>query len=384
MRTIFKDGWVYRAADRSFQKQDLICENGRILPAGCAGLSPEDIVIRASGLYVMPGLVDVHTHGCAGYDFVYADAGGLARMQTFYLSHGVTSVMPTLASGTPEEWGRAVTEIGKAGEGSIWRGIHFEGRYLNPAKRGAHASDRLSALNAGEATGFLQQVRGAKHMTAALELDDPEHTFLTAVLNSGATVSLGHTMADYATAEKLFDCGVTAVTHLFNAMPSLHHRSGGVVAAALTRKDVFCELIVDGLHIAPEVVRLTRELKGSKLVLITDSMEGTGCPDGEYRIAGEKVILRDGEARTEDGALAGSTLTLDLAVRNYMRFTGASLEEAWYSASLAPAQEVGLESIIGSLEPGKRADVVLLSCDGTPESLVCEAVYSGGRQTWAR
>ena len=238
MRTIIKGGWIYRSAERDFRKGDLVCENGRI-PAGAAYGAPDDKIIDAAGLYVMPGLIDVHTHGCAGTDFVYADAGGLARMQAFYLSHGVTSVMPTLASGTPEEWDRALAEIEKAGADSIWRGVHFEGRYLNPAKRGAHAPDRLTGLNSEEATAFLNRVRGAKHMTAAFELDDGDRSFLKAALRCGATLSLGHTMADYATAEAVFNEGVGAVTHLYNAMPSLHHRSGGVVAAALLRKDVF-------------------------------------------------------------------------------------------------------------------------------------------------
>ena len=358
MKTLLKNGWVYDIRTDRFDKLNILFDK-RILKISASDISdPHENEIDAEGLFVMPGLVDVHTHGCAGSDFIGASAGGLERMSRFYLNHGVTSVMATLASAEVDTWISSINAI-QSTKAPIWKGIHLEGRYLNPAKRGAHAEELLGPLDPEELQGILRSVHGARHVTAALELD-PDQQFLKAALAEGATVSLGHTMADYQTAEQAFRNGASAATHLFNAMPSIHHRAGGAVVAALL-SDAYCELIADGLHIAPEVIRMVYRLKGDKTVLITDSMEGTGGADGIYQIAGEKVLLSHGEARTENGALAGSTLTLDRAVSNFMAMTGCSFGKAWMAASYAPAREIGLEQEIGSIKEGLLADIDLVS-----------------------
>ena len=155
------------------------------------------------------------------------------------------------------------------------------------------------------------------------------------------------------------------------AMPPLHHRDGGVVAAGLLSDKVYCELICDGFHIAPHMVRLAYRLAGERLVLITDSMEATGCADGEYSIAGNPVTVKDGKARTHDGAIAGSTLSMWEAVQNLCAFAGATLEDAVYAATMAPAREVGLESEVGSIEVGKRADLLILENQSTVSRIMC-------------
>ena len=223
----------------------------------------------------------------------------------------------------------------------------------------------------------MTRVEGARHLSAALELET-DGEFLRRALAMGATLSLGHSDASYATAEDLIAQGVTALTHTFNAMPPLHHRDGGVVAAGLLSDKVFCELICDGFHIAPHMVKLAYRLAGERLVLITDSMEATGCADGEYSIAGNPVTVKDGKARTHDGAIAGSTLTMWEAVQNLCDFAGVSLEDAVYAATMAPALEVGLGDEIGSLEVGKRADLLVLD-NGAASGATIGRIMCGGR-----
>ncbi len=373
MNTCFiRNARIYRTVYRDFSVGSVLVENGRI-----TALFTEDItppagipVYDAEGRRVIPGLVDVHTHGRAGGDFGTADSALMTVMAKSYLDSGVTTVMPTLASAPLSELETSIDRINAlraeaaASEGELPNiaGTHLEGRYLNVKRRGAHAADLLVKPDPAEVEGLLCRMEGARHVSAALELDNGD--FLRRALELGATLSLGHTDADFETASELFSKGVTALTHTFNAMPPLHHRDGGVVAAGLTSDTALCEMICDGFHIAPHIVKLAYRLAGERLVLITDSMEATGCADGEYRIAGNPVTVKDGKARTHDGAIAGSTLSMWEAVRNLRDFAGTTLENAIYAATMAPAREIGLEGEIGSIEAGKRADLLVLDdCD---------------------
>ena len=226
------------------------------------------------------------------------------------------------------------------------------------------------ALDPKELEALLTRIQGARHISAALEQEGGED-FLRRALSLGATVSLGHTDADYETATRLIQSGVTGMTHLFNAMPPLHHRDGGAVAAGLLSDAAYCELICDGFHIAPHMVKLAYRLAGRRLTLITDSMEATGCPDGEYSIAGNPVTVKDGKARTHDGAIAGSTLSMWEAVQNLCAFAGADFTDAVYAATMAPAYEAGLETEVGSIEVNKRADLLILDDEHTIGRIMC-------------
>ena len=371
---------IYNSATRSFFNGSILVENGRI-----AAVSREDMptpagvpAYDAEGRMVIPGLVDVHTHGRAGGDFTTADPALLVKMAEAYLDSGVTTVLPTLASAPLRDMEEAIDRINAlraqaaASEGRLpyVAGLHLEGRYLNVKRRGAHAADLLVAPNADEMEVLMTRVEGARHISAALELET-DGEFLRRALALGATLSLGHSDASYATAEALIAQGVTALTHTFNAMPPLHHRDGGAVAAGLLSDKAYCELICDGFHIAPHMVKLAYRLAGQRLTLITDSMEATGCADGEYSIAGNPVTVKDGKARTHDGAIAGSTLTMWEAVQNLCEFAGASLEDAVYAATMAPALEIGLESEIGSIEVGKRADLLVLENESEIGRIMC-------------
>lgn len=353
MKTLLTGGRVL--LDDGFAENcPLLWENGRVLAVGdsCDALVA-DRVIDARGLAVLPGLVDVHTHGRAGYDFNTATEEQMEQMKRDYAMHGVTTVFATLASDTAEGWERSISGIQRSG----YDGIHFEGRYLNAGKRGAHAADLLVPLDASELEQFLQTIHIPCHISAAYELD-ADGSFAATAKRYGATMGLGHSMASAEEARVAISRGVSSFTHLFNAMPPLHHREGGAVAVALLGGG-FGELICDGMHVCPDMIALAyRCLGNDKTVLITDSMEATGCPDGEYAIAGQPVLVKNGKALTLDGALAGSTLDLWDGVKNLMQFADLSLEKAILCATRNPARMVGLDGKVGSIAVGKRADMI--------------------------
>jgi N-acetylglucosamine-6-phosphate deacetylase len=336
--------------------------------------------VDGKGAYAVPGLVDVHTHGRAGYDFTYAEGDQLREMAKSYLSTGVTTVMPTFASETHEVLCQAADRVnavkGSTG-GAKFAGLHLEGRYINPEKRGAHNPDLLVKPDAAELKTFLERAGLPCHISYAPELDT-DNSFADVANAAGATRGIAHTSASYEEAMKAVEGGVVSFTHLYNAMPALHHRKGGTICAGFL-SDAYAELIVDGIHIAPEMVKLAYTLKGSdRLVLITDSMEASGCPDGEYQIAGQPVTVKNQIALTHDGALAGSTLNLFNGVKNLMKFAGISLEDAIACATINPARQVKIDAEVGSLEAGKYADILLLNeCDGEYSigRIVCSGAF---------
>lgn len=389
MAVLFRHAQVFSAEDRDFFEGDVLVSQGKIGAVTAHGQNPENDhrtcpsteIINAEGCYLLPGLVDVHTHGRAGGDFTTADETTLCRMAESYLASGVTTVLPTLASAPLEELCAAIDRIeafrlsGERAGCARFAGIHLEGRYLNPAKRGAHAPHLLASLNAEEACRLLSLCGGVKHISAALELEGGDE-FIARMRAMGATVGLGHTNATYAEAQRALEQGVVSMTHLFNAMPPLHHRDGGAVCAGLLEPRVYGELICDGFHIAPEMVKLAYRLKGDHLTLITDSMEATGCADGDYTIAGMPVVVKDGKARTVDGAIAGSTLSLWDGVKNLCAFADAPLGEAVYAATMAPALQTGMAHEVGSIAVGKRADLLLVNGELAITRVMCGGSFA--------
>ena len=359
MRTLIINGLVYRNESRSFAPMDVLIEDGNILDVVARGsfLDSDVNIIDVGGKRIVPGLVDVHTHGIGGHDFLFADADALQRVAEIYRSRGVTCVMPTLASAPLDVMIEAARKI-KNFENDIFCGVHIEGRYLNPKKRGAHAEELLSAPSASELCEFEKLGLPSLHISAAFELD-ADKSFAKTAIEMGATLGLAHTDATYREALECESIGVSAYTHLYNAMPPMHHRDGGPISACLLG-DAYAELICDGIHISAEVVALTYSIKRDKLTLISDSMEATCCADGEYSIAGNPVTVKDSIARTRDGALAGSTLTLDRAVKNLMSFCNIPIEDAIICATEAPAKEIGIFDVCGSIDIAKRADMLVL------------------------
>ena len=386
MKRLYQNAYVYTEQEdgvRSFVQGWLLTDGDRIAsldfgkcPADCGAFGENIQIVDLGGALLAPGLIDVHTHGRAGGDFNTADADLMLQMSRSYLASGVTSVMPTLASDTPEGLYRSVKDIAKAkDEGAEnFIGVHLEGRYLNKKRRGAHAEGLLAPLDAAEVEPLIKEMKkvGSAHVSAALELDT-DGSFTDAALKSGATLGLAHTDASYAEANQAFEAGACSLTHTYNAMSPFHHRDGGAVGAGLLNDKVYCELIVDGFHVSPESVRMAYRMKGDKLVLITDSMEATGMADGEYSIAGLPVIVKDGKARTVEGAIAGSTLSLIDGVKNLSAFANIPFEDALYHATISPAKMLGVFDSVGSLEVGKLANMLVLD----KELNVLEVIFMG-------
>lgn len=381
MNLLIKNVNVYHSGSMRFVPGALHVSDGLITGVYAEGealpVFPDAQIVDGGGCYLAPGLVDTHTHGIAGGDFISASQEKMTEMARAYLRGGVTSVMPTLASAPLDDMVAAVKRISEmmrtGADLGAFRGVHLEGRYLNAAKRGAHAPALLASLEAKELDTLIGEAKGAVHVSAAFELDE-DGAFAARALSLGATLGLAHTTATYAQAKLAISRGVNNFTHLFNAMPPLHHRDGGAVCAAFD-SDAFAELIVDGVHVSPEMVALAYRNKKQQLVLITDSMEATDCADGEYSIAGMPVTVKDGKAVTHDGAIAGSTLHLLDGVKNLAAFAGIPFEHALYAATAAPAKAMGLDGMIGELSVGKRADMLLLDADYN----VCR-VFCGGKE----
>ena len=386
MKVLYQNAYIYTGMEphgRSFARGWLLTDGERIASLDF-GESPENLeafgkihkTVDLGGAMLAPGLIDIHTHGRAGGDFNTADADLMLSMSRSYLESGVTSVMPTLASDTFEGLCRSIDQMqtAKAAGAGNFLGVHLEGRFLNKKRRGAHAESLLAPLDVTELSRLIIEMKkvGAAHISAALELDGSGEFTKTAIEN-GATLGLAHTDASFAEANKAFENGAVSLTHTYNAMSPFHHRDGGAVGAGLLNDAVYCELIVDGFHVAPEAVLLAYRLKGDKLMLITDSMEATGMADGEYSIAGLPVIVKDGRARTVEGAIAGSTLSLIDGVKNLAAFAGISFADALYHATAAPAKMLGVFDKIGSLEVGKIANMLVLD----KELNVREVIFRG-------
>ena len=323
---------------------------------------------RHGDMYVIPGMVDIHTHGRAGFDFTHASSADVERMCQSYASAGTTTIFATLATAPLDKYKEAINNIKSvasahdANSAKIY-GIHFEGRYLNPLRRGAHNEKMLAPLVAEEISELIDMAKPLKtRVTAAPELDGGEQ-FVKSAISHGASVSIGHSDSTYDEAMEILSWGTISFTHLFNAMKPIHHREPGTVGAALT-SDAYVELICDGFHLHPAVVKLAYLAKcPERILLITDSMEATGCPDGTYQIGNLPVIVKEGKAINIEGVIAGSTLNLFDGVKNMAEFCGLSIEEVIPFATLNPAKMVGIDNKVGKLAEGLNADFLILDND---------------------
>lgn len=357
MKTLLTGGRVWLEEHTFAENCDILIENNTIVAMGdaCKGMTA-DQVVPMQGMTLLPGLLDGHTHGRIGYDFDSATVEQMKEMKLDYARHGVTAVFATLASATVEQWLTSIHNMEQSG----YEGIHLEGRYLNVKKKGAHAEHLLAPLDANELEHILQSVHLPCHISAALELD-ADGSFSKKALEHGATLGLGHTCATAAEAKRALQNGAISFTHLYNAMPPLHHREGGAVSVALTSENCYGELIVDGMHVCGDMVKLAYRCLGKdRLVLISDSMSATCCADGEYAIAGQPVVVTNGKATLHDGTLAGSTLNLFDGMRNLMKFADVPLADAVACATINPARMLGVDQTLGSIAVGKRADILVV------------------------
>jgi len=343
---ILKNGTIL-GADFTFSQGNL-CFNDKIQPSTVN----DDTELDCRDAYVLPGLIDIHTHGALGFEAndkkVDYDA-----WQQFLLKNGVTTFIPTTVTDTKENILYALDKLKDA------VAINMEGPYISDKKPGAHALEKICELD----VDFLNSVKDRVIMTTVAPEAGNNLSKLADVVKMGIRVSVGHSMADYQTALKAYAAGATQVTHTFNCCPPLEHREPGLIGAAFDTDGIFCEVISDGVHVHPSIVRMLYRLLGAdRVVLISDAISPTGLSDGEYTLAGLHVFVKNAEARLADGRLAGSTVTLTEAVRRAVKF-GVPLEDAVKMASLTPARAIGKEDTIGSLEAGKDADVLVLNKD---------------------
>jgi len=355
----------------------VLVESGRVTAVGPAEAvtRPADAqIIDAGGLLLVPGFIDLQVNGGFGHDFtakpesIWPVAAGLPR-------YGITSFLPTIIT-SPLETIAAAQQVLAGGTPAGFRGatplgLHVEGPFLNPAKKGAHNPAHLRPPSLDAAADWTPQ-QAVRLVTLAPELPGAVDV-VKILVERGVVVSAGHSLATYAQAQAAFEAGVTYGTHLFNAMPPLAHREPGLPGALLTNPALTVGLIPDGIHVHPAVIALIWAAKGgARLTLVTDAMAALGMSPGRYQIGDQAVIVTETDARLEDGTLAGSTVSLDAALRNLMEFTGCSLAEALPAVTSTPALLLGLPDR-GQIAPGFMADLVLL----TPELRVGKTIVAG-------
>lgn len=318
--------------------------------------------IDLAGDYVVPGLVDIHSHGGMNQDASDLCEEKMTILSAYYPKAGVTSWCPTTMTLSPENLRQAVATIAAYDQpvGAKVAGIYLEGPFFHEAKKGAQSGRNLAQPNL-ELVEELVEISGDTIAVLALAPELEGGLDLISALKGKMTLSLGHTTADYDCGREAFQRGASLVTHLFNGMLPFAHRAPGLFGAALD-SGAFVEIIADGLHIHPSVLRATHQLFGKKLCLISDSIRCAGMPDGDYTLGGQPVVKNGGKVTLADGVLAGSSIGLLDAVLNMISF-GLTPEDAFYAGSSAPAQAIGKFDQIGSLSVGKSADFLVLDQD---------------------
>ena len=345
--------------------------------AECRSVHPGG-VLHIPGALVAPGFFDLHVHGAAGHDFMEGSEDALRAAAAHLASHGTTSFLATTMTAPADRLEAAVRGLAAARhaavEGAAMAGIHLEGPYLNPERRGVHDARFLTRTDTGR---FLRLVelseQSIRRITIAPEMD-PGFELIREASARGIQVSLGHSDATAEQARAAVDAGATQATHTLNAMRPWHQREPGVAGIALTDDRVYAEVIADGIHVHPIAMQLLVRAKGGERTLLaTDSSSAAGMPDGRYPLGDRIFEVKDGVCRDEEGRLAGSTLTLDCAVRNLIGWLDLPLHEALAAASAAPARSMRMGDRKGIISLGADADLVFLS----PELSVLMTMVAG-------
>ena len=334
-----------------------------------------EIIEDASGKYVIPGLTDIHFHGCVGYDCCDGTEEALQAMAEYELSQGVTTITPATMT-MPEETLMQIARTAKAypnDRGAIFCGLYMEGPFISEAKKGAQNAAYIHKPDL-EMFDRLQTESGGKFRSVVVAPEVEGAMEFIRGLAGKVNISLAHMVADYDTAREALSSGASQLTHLYNAMPPFTHRAPGPIGAAADDPDCRAELICDGIHIHPAVVRTTFRIFGDdRIILISDSMSATGMQDGEYSLGGQKVLVKGNLAVLEDGTIAGSATNLMDCVRVAVKEMGIPLESAVKCAAVNPAKAIGIYEEYGSLTPGKYGNIVLLD-----EELKLSQVYRLG------
>ncbi len=351
-----------------------------VLPAGTitidhehvSDIQPKKIKVKKPHItlpetwHLIPGMIDVHMHGAAGADFMDATPKALATISKALPQEGITSFVPATMTVEPPGIETALrnanTYCSQAHTtGAEILGINLEGPFVAPIKAGAHNAEYSQEPNIKAIKRWQELAPDLiKLVTIAPELPGSQKV-IEYLTKNNIVASIGHSNATYAEAEAAIAAGAKHATHLFNAMHAIHHREPGIAIAALLNPQIVVEVIADGVHLHPAMLQLVMKLKGpTGIVLVTDSVRAKHLGDGSYNLGGQKVIVKKGVARLEDGTLAGCTLSMDQALRNIIKFTDCSLADAVHMATTNPAKQIGVFDTKGSIAVGKDADLVVL------------------------
>lgn len=356
---IIKGGKVFQE-DGSFLEQALYINDHRLVDK--AKYQDDEKVIDAEGLLVLPGLVDIHSHGAAGEDFSDGNPEGLKKILQYEKRCGITSYCPTSMTFPKERLRQIFASIkgAQTEEEAKVVGINMEGPFLDPAKKGAHVEEWIAAPDAAFVRELNQDVDGlVRLVTLAPNMDGAEEFIKE--MHEEVCISLGHTAADYDCASRAMKLGAHHVTHLYNAMQPFGHRAPGLIGAAMDDPECMVELICDGYHIHPSAIRAAFRLFGpERVILISDSMRAAGMENGTYELGGQEVTVKDRKAVLKDGTLAGSATNLYGCMCKAIEF-GIPLEQAIMAATANPARSIGIFDRVGSIRIGKQADLLLVS-----------------------
>ena len=367
---IIRNALVY-GEDKTFSRLDIRIEED-VFTEICPSLAPSEneSVLDADGLYAIPGLIDIHFHGCMGHDFCDGTVEAIDAITRYEASCGVTSVCPATMTVSPEslvqvmDAARTYNESpARPGQASLV-GINMEGPFISEAKKGAQAAEHIRLCDEALFCSLQERSGGLIKLVDIAPENEGAMEFIDA-LHDKVTISLAHTTAAYQTAKEAYDRGARHATHLYNAMPPFTHRAPGVVGAAFDSPHCRAELICDGVHIHPSVVRATFQLFGDdRMILISDSMRAAGMEDGQYTLGGQDVAVKGKYATlVSDGALAGSVTNLMDCMRTAVKEMQIPLESAIACATMNPAKAIGIYDRYGSISTGKIANLVLLDQD---------------------
>lgn len=356
--------------DKKFTDGGIVIKNGTIKQVYTERKRPqtEDEVLDGKGMYAIPGLIDLHFHGCKGDDFCDGSRDAIARIAEYEASVGVTAIAPatmTLPVEELEQILRVAAEYKKGPHSkkeADFVGINMEGPFISPAKKGAQDERNIIPCDVKVCERFLEVSEGlVKFMGIAPEESENAVSFIEAVKDK-VNVSLAHTNADYDTAMAAFNAGADHAVHLYNAMPAFTHRAPGVIGAVYDSKHVMAEIICDGVHIHPAAVRATFEMMGEdRMILISDSMRAAGMPDGSYTLGGLDVnVVGNRATLASDGAIAGSVTNLMDCMKTAVKTMNIPLETAVACATINPAKSLGIDAEYGSIRAGKKAHIVLM------------------------
>lgn len=361
---LIKNGLVF-TKDFKFEKKDILIKDGIIEKVDDfikADNIDENHIVDALGLKVIPGLTDIHFHGCVGYDFCDGTDEAISAMAKYQLSNGVTNICPATMT-LPLERLKKICSVAanhKSGEGeAVLCGINLEGPFVSPHKCGAQNPEYVHKPD----VGFLEElIKDSKGLTKLVTIAPEVNGAIDCIkaLKDKISFSVGHTIANYNEAKLAFDMGANHVTHLYNAMTGLTHREPGVVGAAAENERVMAEMICDGIHIHPAAIKAAFKMFGDdRIILISDSTMACGMPEGEYELGGLPVYLKDKAVRLEDGTLAGSATNVYECMVNIIKM-GIPECSAIKAATYNPAKSIGILSECGTIEDGKRAGIVLI------------------------